>query len=113
MSCDIKSLIEEFHQDTSSIKERVHSRGMRRTSGNFVSISSSITSSAKKSRYDPYDVTNTSFDDENLAKKKSITSKKPIPGGPLKIKLIDKSSVKIKINRSDSRGSVGPIKVIP
>jgi hypothetical protein len=59
MSCDIKSLIDEFHQDTGSLKERVSSRGAlgRSTTSNFVSLSSSIISSSKKPRYDPYDVT--------------------------------------------------------
>ena len=79
MTSDIKSMIQEFYQENTSLKSKVSLKGMGKTSQNFGSISASITSyDHKRSVYDPYDVTNF---EETPVKNKST------PGAPLKIKL--------------------------
>ena len=74
MSCDIKSLIQEFHQDNSSIQQKVL---LRKSSQKSASIASN---ERTKKRYDPYEMT--SFEEGTPKIKPNIPS-----GAPKKIKL--------------------------
>jgi hypothetical protein len=85
MSGDIKSLIQEYHQDSSSIKPSTRVM-LRKSSQKSTSISASITSFEKSKKvYDPYEMT--SFE-EGTPKIKSNIPK----GAPKKIKLLTDSS---------------------